>query len=352
MESSSTLRKPGLKLGEITKSKARRHFPPSYAFMDIMLKTSDDWQPGNGISEELDRALRTFVSESRFSGTGAVMTDLDGTAVHEFEGRVVIPDPVSHGLKHLNDLGRPVILNSLRFPLNVINTFGREWYSITNAPLPLVSLNGGLIGYLVELRNGAIAFEEIDAFTLDAGEIDELLTGIEGLVAGGIDDLVLFRYPRDWTLGELIWTPSPSRVDELRAKYVSANSITSSPVAGLRSLLHAEPLCLLFLLVNAEEDRLMAYQHAKRSSFVTHRGVDKLSGAKALTERLGIDLTHSVGAGDTPMDNFLKGVGLAVQVGRLPLEYKGLRQTVRVDNSFELGAVLFRLAELQRKGTP
>jgi hypothetical protein len=316
--------------------------------MGIMLNISDNLDAGNGIDPELDRALREFVSASRFARLGAVMTDLDGTAVHEFEGRIVIPDPVSHGLKRLNDLGRPVILNSLRFPANVIHTFGREWYSITNAPLPLVSLNGGLIGYLVETRNGDIAFEEIDAITLTAAEIDEVMEGIEGMVAGGIDDLILFRYPRDWTMGELVWTPSPSRVSELREKYVSASSVASCPAGELRHLLHAEPLCMLFLLVNAEEDRLMAYQHAKRSNFITHKGVDKLSGAAALAERLGIDLAHSVGAGDTPMDTFLKGVGLAVQVGRMPLEYKGVHQTVRVENSFELGALLFRLAELQR----
>jgi hydroxymethylpyrimidine pyrophosphatase-like HAD family hydrolase len=107
---------------------------------------------------------------------------------------------------------------------------------------------------------------------------------------------------------------------------------------------------MLFLLINEPQDRLMAYQHAKPSSFITHKGVDKLSGGLALAERLGVDLAHSVGAGDTPMDTFLKGVGLAVQVGRMPLEFKGARQTVRVDNSFELGALLFRLAELQREG--
>ena len=161
------------------------------------------------------------------------MTDLDGTAVHEFEGRIVIPDPVSHGLKHLRDLGRPVILNSLRFPLNVIRTFGREWYSITNAPLPLVSLNGGLTGYLVETAAGEIAFEEIDAFPLLASEIDEVLVGIEGLVAGGIDDLLLFFYPRDWTQGELIWTPVADRVPEVEGKYRSASE--SSPPASRRS---------------------------------------------------------------------------------------------------------------------
>jgi hydroxymethylpyrimidine pyrophosphatase-like HAD family hydrolase len=304
------------------------------------------------MEDDISSALKEFVAESRFAEAGGVMTDLDGTAVHEFEGRIVIPDPVSHGLKHLRDLGRPVILNSLRFPLNVIRTFGREWYAITNAPLPLVSLNGGQTGYLVETAAGEIAFEEIDAFPLTGSEIDEVLVGIEGLVAGGIDDLLLFFYPRDWAQGELIWTPSPDRVAAAREKYLSASQVFSADVEALKARLHAQDLCMLFLLVNVEQDRLMAYQHAKPSSFVTHKGVDKLFGAESLAQRLGIELAHSVGAGDTPMDNFLKGVGLAVQVGPLDLEYKGLRGTVKVQSSLELGALLFRLAELQRKHRP
>jgi len=292
--------------------------------------------------------LQDFVARSRFSREGAVITDLDGTAVHEFEGRVVIPDAVSHALKHLRDLGRPVILNSLRFPLNVIRTFGREWYSITNAPLPLISLNGSLMGYLHETAQGEIAFDEIKAFPLEASEIDEVLIGVQALVADGITDLIVFYYPRDWMQGELIWTPAPDRLPEIQAKYRSATAVVTTSVAELGETLHAQDICMLLLLINAEEDRLMAYQHAKRSNFVTHKGVDKLSGTQALAALLEIDLAHAVGAGDTAMDSFLKGVGLAVHVGDFALEYKGLLATLRVKDSLELGAVLFRLAELQR----
>ncbi len=293
-----------------------------------------------------DHALRDFVEASRFAREGAIVTDLDGTAVHEFEGRIVIPDEVTHSLKRLRDHGRPVILNSLRFPLNVIRTFGREWYAISNAPLPLVSLNGGITGHLVETREGEITFEEIQAFPLTAAEIDEVLVGVQGLVDGGIDDLVLFHYPRDWTKGELIWTPTADKVPEVQAKYLSASHVFSSPVDALRNELHAQDICMIFLLINAEEDRLMAYQHAKRSSFVTHLGIDKLSGLEALAGQLGLDLAHAVGAGDTPMDSFLKGVGLAVHVGDLELEYKGLAGTVKVRNSLELGGLLTRLGHL------
>jgi hydroxymethylpyrimidine pyrophosphatase-like HAD family hydrolase len=79
---------------------------------------------------------------------------------------------------------------------------------------------------------------------------------------------------------------------------------------------------------------------------VTRKGIDKLAGLHTLANRLNIDLQHAVGAGDTPMDSFLKGVGLAVHVGGLDLEYHGLLQTVKVRDSLELGALLFRLAEL------
>jgi hydroxymethylpyrimidine pyrophosphatase-like HAD family hydrolase len=294
----------------------------------------------------LDQALRDFIKASRFAHEGAVVTDLDGTAVLEFEDRIVIPDAVSHSLKRLRDHGRPVILNSLRFPLNVIRTFGREWYAISDAPLPLVSLNGGIIGHLVEWREGEVTFEEIEAFPLTAAEIDEVLVGVRGLVAGGIDDLVLFYYPRDWTQGELIWTPAMDKVPEVRIKYLSATHVMSSSVEALRDELHALDICMIFLLINAEEDQLMAYQHAKRSNFVTHKHIDKLSGLEELARHLGLDLAHAVGAGDTPMDSFLKGVGLAVHVGELGLEYKGLMGTVKVRDSLELGGLFTRLADL------
>src|SRR5205823_6108850 len=96
-------------------------------------------------------------------------------------------------------------------------------------------------------------------------------------------------------------------------------------------------------------DTLMAYQHTKRSNFFSHQGVDKLSGSWALAEALKIDLKHSVGAGDTEMDKFLSGVGLAVLVGRIDLEFRGLFQTVRLKDSFELGDFLFRMAALHRE---
>ena len=100
--------------------------------------------------------LLDFHRRSGFAERGGVVTDLDGTAVHEREGRVLIADPVAEGLRELAMQGRPVVLNTLRFPRNVIDTFGRVWSAITSEPLPLVSLNGS--GWLTaRLPDGASA---------------------------------------------------------------------------------------------------------------------------------------------------------------------------------------------------
>ena len=108
----------------------------------------------------------------------------------------------------------------------------------------------------------------------------------------------------------------------------------------------AEDICMIFLLIDAPQDQLMAYQHTKRENFITHEGVDKLFGARAMAEVLKCDLHESVGSGDTELDTFLSGVGLALLVGNIQLPFQGLVDTLRLQNSTELGAVLFRAAEL------
>lgn len=276
------------------------------------------------------------------------MTDLDGTAVHEADGRIVIPERVAIALKTLSDGGRPLIINSLRFPLNVIQTFGREWYSITNAPLPIVSLNGSLTGYLIESENGQISFREVDAFCLSELDITEVLTQLAELVSMHSGGLILFHYPRDWTMGELIWTPAPGRIDVLKTKYQSASLVYSSSLAELEHELMSVPHCMLFLLLEEPEDRLMAYQHVSTRRFITRQGVDKRFGAHRMFEHLGITAEASVGAGDTIMDTFLSGIGLAVMVGAGELGFDGIHGNVQVKSSLELGNLLFRLAELDQ----
>ena len=88
------------------------------------------------LSQEVEAKLERFVNESSFASSGVVVTDLDGTAVHEFQGRITIPKEVELGLMRHYEHGRPLILNSLRFPLSVIRTFGQDWYKLSNAPIP------------------------------------------------------------------------------------------------------------------------------------------------------------------------------------------------------------------------
>lgn len=296
------------------------------------------------LSTDIQHQLRRFLQSSLFAGEGAVITDLDGTAVHEFKGRIAIPEPVEFGLKALRDLGRPVIINSLRFPLNVIRTFGQEWDRIAHTPIPTISLNGSILGHITR-KGGEIVFDEVAAFPLTTVEIDEVLRGVKGLLDDDVDDLLLFFYPRDWRQGEIIWTPAADRVESIRAKYVSAASVIAVPFDQLRETLMAQDICMIFLLIDVPQDQLMAYQHTKRSNFFTRKGVDKQFGATEFAARLGADLDHSVGAGDTELDTFLCCVGMAVLVGPLPLEFQGVKETVKIDNSLELGEVLFALAD-------
>jgi hydroxymethylpyrimidine pyrophosphatase-like HAD family hydrolase len=300
------------------------------------------------LNGEVNEVLRQFLRQSRFAMRGGIVTDLDGTAVHEDRGHIYIPKPVEYGLKQLHDLGRPFILNSLRFPLSVLRTFGREWYNISNAPIPTITLNGSLNGYVMQTDDGEMAFEEIEAFPLTVAEINETLQGVEGILNGGIKDVLVFYYPRDWRIGEVIWTPVPERVLAVKEKYKSASSVTAVEFAKLREQMFAEEICMIFLLIEVPEDQLMAYQHTKKSNFFTHKGVDKLFGAQKIAASLDIDLEHSIGAGDTELDRFLAGVGLAIHVGNRDLEFKGAFQTIKIGNSLELGELLFRLAEMQQ----
>lgn len=298
------------------------------------------------LREEVDATLKQFLMRSGFAESGAIITDLDGTALHEDQGRIYIPKPVELGFRNLHDRGRPFVLNSLRFPLSVLRTFGRDWYSISNSPIPTVSLNGSLLGYVAQDDAGEMIFEEMQAFPLSGDEIDRTLNTVEQLVADDIKNILLFYYPRDWRVGEVIWTPVAERVLPVKEKYVSASSVTAVEIPRLRELLHAEDICMTLLLIDIPEDRRMAYQHTQRSSFATHAGVDKLFGARRIAELLKFDLASSVGAGDTEMDKFLSGVGLAVLVGALPLEYQGLVATLRIGTSLELGDLLFKLAAM------
>ena len=131
------------------------------------------------LSLKVENAIGDFAHSSGFTEHGGVVMDLDGTAVHEEHGLTMIPGPVELGLKALYDRGRPVVLNTLRFPLSVMRTFGKEWLAISNSPIPTVAMNGSQVGYVRRDEKGELCFEEIVAFPLTANEIDGPPLGID-----------------------------------------------------------------------------------------------------------------------------------------------------------------------------
>ena len=298
------------------------------------------------LNAEIDAKLQRFVEQSSFTTSGVVITDLDGTAVHEYQGKIAIPKEVELGLMRHYERGRPLILNSLRFPLSVIRTFGQDWYRLSNAPIPTVTLNGSLMGFVKKNEEQELIFEEAIAFPLTKDEIAAALKGVQAILDGGIKNILVFYYPRDWRIGEVIWTPVAENVLAVKEKYASASAVTAVEFPKLQEQMLAEDVCMIFLLIDAPEDQLMAYQHTKRSNFITHKGVDKLFGAQAMAKFLQSDLRDSLGAGDTELDNFLSGVGLALLVGNHELAFRGIVDTIKLRDSMELGAVLFRAAEL------
>jgi hypothetical protein len=275
------------------------------------------------------------------------MLDMDGTALYERKGVIYVPDTVEAGLKAVHEVGRPIVLNTLRFPLSILSTFGEDWYEINKAPIPTVLLNGSLLGYITQSHEGTLGYDEVMAFPLTHDEIEEIMVGIEGLVANSVD-LVFFFYPRDWTMGEIIWTPNPDQVSCLEEKYLSASEVFSSSTEELKLRLFTADVMMIHLRVNTPLDDGMAYQHADKREFMTHEKVDKTSGAICIAKHLGVSLADTIGAGDTPMDTFLDAVGLAVHVGPLKLDYMGTFGTMTASDPFALGELLVSFAEQER----
>ena len=291
--------------------------------------------------------LRAFLERHDFM-KGCLALDLDGTALNEDRGRIYISESVEAGVKAIHDLKRPIILNTLRFPLSVINTIGIAWYELADIPILTVLLNGSILGY-IRLNGDKLEYDEIDAFPMTEHETKLVLDGVTQLLKDKIDDILLFIYPRDWRQGEILWTPRPERVEGLRKKFVSAALVKSTSFEQLTEELYSKEICMMSLFIDRPEDLLMSYQHSKRNSFFTRRGVDKASGLKEMAKRLKISLADSVGAGDTEMDSFLNEVGLAVTVGRSGLPFKGKFATVGVASPPELGLFIASLAKSARK---
>ena len=152
----------------------------------------------------------------------------------------------------------------------------------------------------------------------------------------------MFFYPRDWTRGEIIWTPDAARVQDVAAKYRSASRVISGDVGTLERELTAEEICMVFQLLDLPQDRAMAYQHTQRNSFFCRRRQNY--GAHA-SRHLGIDLLHSIGAGDSPMDDFPAGVGFAVILGACKNTKDALHPCASATRS-HLGNLLYSIGEL------
>jgi len=300
------------------------------------------------ISAGQSAQLQHFFNHSKFDECGGLITDLDGTAIHEFEGHYSIPQSVQLGLDKIYDLGRPIVLNTLRFPLSVIRTFGQEWYKISNAPIPTVLMNGSQLGNIMLDKEGNFLYSEIDAFPLEPEEIAQVLQIITSFIKNNDLDLLVFYYPRDWMQGEIIWTPLADKIDAVKNKYLSASKVYSTTLENLQKDLHDQEICMIFLLIDMPQDKLMAYQHTKRNNFFTHKGVDKDFGALQIADYLNFELKHSVGAGDSEMDSFLRSVGLAIHVGNPLLSIEGVMPPIKVKSSSEFGELLFELAAMQK----
>lgn len=295
------------------------------------------------------QALSDFLKHTSFKKKGAVMLDLDGTVLYEERGVVRVPESIKQGLRTLHTLNKPIILNTLRFPLSIIRTIGKEWLAINEVPIPIISLNGSVIGHIQKTIDNELEFAELTSFPLNEKEMDEVIDGVEKLINAGLKDITLFYYPRDWKFGELIWTPDPNRIPLLEKKYTSCSAFVSTNLSKLRNELKRLETCMLFLLINAEGDQLMAYQHTHKHSYFTRKGVNKKFGAQQLVHELSRSLDDCIGAGDTELDTFLDGIGLSLQIGKNQLPYRGKHATLNLKDAQELGRLLEEIAQLSEK---
>ena len=289
--------------------------------------------------------LRKFAEESDTAKTFLAL-DLDGTALLEDHGKVFISSSVEKGVRAIHDFEIPVVLNTLRFPLSVINTVGEAWYQIADVPILTVLLNGSVLGYIKCGDDAELHYEELAAFPLTHPEIHSMLKGLNQLIEGGIDELLVFFYSRDWKEGETLWTPKKERVPALEKKFVSASRVFSSSVDELSQEMLRREICMVSLFVDRPQDTLMAYQHGKRNSFFTTKGVNKASGLRAVAEKINRSCEQALGAGDTEMDTFLSEVGFAVIVGDAKVPYRGRSETIRVTTPQELGDLMLAFAKL------
>jgi hydroxymethylpyrimidine pyrophosphatase-like HAD family hydrolase len=229
-----------------------------------------------------------------------------------------------------------------------MRTFGKEWYKISNAPIPTVLMNGSQLGFITDAGEGKFGYEEITSFPLNEEEINNLLQIVNDFLKDCGKQLIGVLLPKRLEAWRNYLDTGKRKDTEIQNKYRSASTVFSGELSQLEDELKRQDICMIFLLIDIPQDKLMAYQHTKKSSFFTHTGVDKRSGSEYIAEHLGFELNHSLGAGDSEMDTFLTAVGQAVHVGNPYLKYEGLLPSIRLESSKELGDLLFQLAAMQR----
>ena len=300
--------------------------------------------------QEDQQHLQEFFDTSNFAENGWIITDMDGTVITEEGGSYSIHTHVVIGLRKMYELGRPIFINTLRFPLSVMRTYNKVWFSNFDYTVPAVLMNGSQLVEFTKQGEDDFTCKEIMAFPLTANEISEQVKRVTDMVNNDTPELLVFYYPRNWEKGEIIWTPAPDRIPAIQEKYRSASLVYNSPVNELQNNLLAEHICMMFILVEIPNDTRMAYQQGKRKKdFVTHKGVNKLFGTQQLAAHFGLSMEASLGAGDTDMDTFLNGVALPVHVGNPNLPFKSFGPAIKVENQAAFGDLLFYLASLQKE---
>jgi hydroxymethylpyrimidine pyrophosphatase-like HAD family hydrolase len=289
--------------------------------------------------------LRGFLKNADFM-RGSVVIDLDGTVLQEIDGKVFISGSVEQGVRKITGLGRPVIMNTLRFPLSITRNIADEWMTMAAPQIPVVLLNGSIIG-MISKEHGQNCFTEISSYPLEKEQITTLLGEIKELVENDIKRIDVFYYPRDWKKGEIIWSADSYRLEYIRKKYQSASDVISVPIDKLERRLLSEDICMISVLIDHPRDVLMAYQHQNPNDHFTRSGVNKSFGLRELARKMDIPLMDSLGAGDTSMDNFLNDTGLSVIVGdENDLPFRGRKQTLWMRNPAELGELLSAVADI------
>lgn len=295
------------------------------------------------LSKEQKKQIADFSSNPDFTDKGGLMTDLDGTVIQEKEGRYFIPAEVQEGLAEIYDTSCPIILNTIRFPLSVIKTFAFDWYNIAKTSIPLVSMNGSQIGYINIDRKSNFTFQEVDAFPLGEAEIKKFITDIEEILNNS-GTVLAFYYPRDWSKGEIIWSSDKEKVSDTKGKYRSASHVYSSDLQTLKNNLEAEDISMIFLRATITEANA-SFLHTSHKDFYTRQGVDKLFGAKKIITCLGREIENFIGAGDTPMDVFLKEVGQVVKVGSMDLNFDCKSPILQLEHVPDIGEVFTEIAK-------